>query len=166
MAVTGHARRIALHEGRGETELGRVELDGGANVAHRQARVVLLAFDGGDLPCWFGVFHRGSRSTLSPILKIDVLAPMPSASVSTATAVKPGFLSNWRKANLRSFIAGCQSSLSVVRCFSFRTPKSEFRIQITRISAPRSDRLWPRAALAASRLSERYSRKTLMPKQK
>src|SRR5437867_3070054 len=29
---------------------------------------------------------------------------MPSASVSTATAVKPGFFSNWRKANLRSFI--------------------------------------------------------------
>src|SRR5439155_12975942 len=37
-------------------------------------------------------------------LKIAVFAPMPSASVSTATAVKPGFLSNWRKANLRSFI--------------------------------------------------------------
>src|SRR5439155_226046 len=87
MAVTGHARRIALHEGRGETELGRVELDGGANVARRQARVVLIAFDGGDLPCWFGVFHRGSRSTLSPILKIAVLAPMPIASVSTATAI-------------------------------------------------------------------------------
>src|SRR2546425_6261766 len=32
---------------------------------------------------------------------------MPSASVSTATAVKPGFLNNWRKANLRSFIAQC-----------------------------------------------------------
>src|SRR2546422_157104 len=34
-----------------------------------------------------------------------VLAPMPSASVSTATVVKPGFFSNWRKANLRSFIS-------------------------------------------------------------
>src|SRR4029077_15264381 len=32
------------------------------------------------------------------------VAPMPSASVRTATAVKPGFFSNWRKANLRSFI--------------------------------------------------------------
>src|SRR5438445_5677326 len=32
--------------------------------------------------------------------------PMPSASVSTATAVKPGCLSSWRKANLRSFIFG------------------------------------------------------------
>src|SRR5687768_13021491 len=38
------------------------------------------------------------------MLKIAVLAPMPSASVSTATAVRPGFFSNWRKANLRSFI--------------------------------------------------------------
>src|SRR5881397_311298 len=37
-------------------------------------------------------------------LKIAVFAPMPSASVSTATTVKPGFFSNWRKANLRSFI--------------------------------------------------------------
>ena len=33
-----------------------------------------------------------------------VFAPMPSASVSMATAVKPGFLSNWRKAKRRSFI--------------------------------------------------------------
>src|SRR4030095_2773719 len=37
-------------------------------------------------------------------LKIAVVAPMPSARVSTATAVKPGFFRNWRKANLRSFI--------------------------------------------------------------
>src|SRR5438093_2013077 len=33
-----------------------------------------------------------------------VFAPIPSVSVSTATAVKPGFFSSWRKANLRSFI--------------------------------------------------------------
>src|SRR5687767_973882 len=38
------------------------------------------------------------------MLKIAVFAPMPSASVSTATAVKPGFFSNCRKANLKSFI--------------------------------------------------------------
>src|SRR6058998_3162080 len=37
-------------------------------------------------------------------LKTAVFAPMPSASMSTATDVKPGFLSNWRKANLRSFM--------------------------------------------------------------
>src|SRR6266545_6753241 len=45
--------------------------------------------------------------TASSKLKMAVFAPIPSASVSTATAVKPGFLSNWRKANLRSFIAQC-----------------------------------------------------------
>src|SRR5262245_300941 len=39
------------------------------------------------------------------MLKMAVAAPMPSASVSTATAVKPGCLSNWRKATLRSFMA-------------------------------------------------------------
>src|SRR5438552_17714764 len=44
------------------------------------------------------------RSTAFMTLKIAVFAPIPSASVSTATAVKPGFFSNWRKANLRSFI--------------------------------------------------------------
>src|SRR5436190_4052867 len=43
-------------------------------------------------------------TTASSKLKMAVLAPMPSASVSTATVVKPGFFSNWRKANLRSFI--------------------------------------------------------------
>src|SRR5438552_13565697 len=35
-----------------------------------------------------------------------VFAPMPNASVSTATAVKPGFFSNWRKANFKSFTGG------------------------------------------------------------
>src|SRR5262245_47087445 len=39
------------------------------------------------------------------MLNTTVVAPMPSASVSTATAVKPGFFSNWRRANLRSFMA-------------------------------------------------------------
>src|SRR6266571_8224551 len=38
-------------------------------------------------------------------LKIAALPPMPNARVSTATAVKPGVFSSWRKANLRSFIA-------------------------------------------------------------
>src|SRR5438067_13268968 len=37
-------------------------------------------------------------------VKMAVFAPMPSASVSTATAVKPGFFSNWRTANLRLFM--------------------------------------------------------------
>src|SRR6266496_3530201 len=47
-------------------------------------------------------------------LKMAVQAPIPSASVSTATAVKPGFFSSWRKANLRSFMVHCQKS--VVSC--------------------------------------------------
>src|SRR5438445_9211336 len=41
---------------------------------------------------------------------------MPSASVSTATAVKPGFFSNWRKANFKSFMV--RGQLSVVPCQS------------------------------------------------
>src|SRR5437867_7362407 len=47
---------------------------------------------------------RGRSSTAFTTLKIAVLAPMPRARVSTATAVKPGFFSSWRKANFRSFI--------------------------------------------------------------
>src|SRR4051812_20816723 len=39
------------------------------------------------------------------ILNIAVFAPMPSASVRTATSVKPGDLPSWRKANLRSFMS-------------------------------------------------------------
>src|SRR6185312_16389705 len=50
-------------------------------------------------------YASGRNSTASTTLKMAVFAPMPSASVSTATAVKPGFFSNWRKANLRSFMA-------------------------------------------------------------
>src|SRR5439155_25845787 len=46
----------------------------------------------------------GRSNTALTKIKIAVFAPMPSASVSTATAVKPGFFSSWRKANLRSFI--------------------------------------------------------------
>ena len=51
-------------------------------------------------------FLTGSERNSSVLmtLKMAVFAPMPSARVSTATAVKPGFFSNWRKANLRSFI--------------------------------------------------------------
>src|SRR5947207_8502202 len=46
----------------------------------------------------------GRRRMVLTKLKMAVFAPMPSASVSTATAVKPGFFSNWRKANFKSFI--------------------------------------------------------------
>src|SRR5213076_2709881 len=47
------------------------------------------------------------------MLKTATLTPMPSASVSTATAVKPGFFSSWRKANLRSFMAVERCALKV-----------------------------------------------------
>src|SRR6266540_1977746 len=49
-------------------------------------------------------YGSGLSNTPLMMLKIAVFAPMPSASVSTATAVKPGFFNSWRKANLRSFI--------------------------------------------------------------
>src|SRR2546423_9287058 len=65
-----------------------------------------------------------SRTALTTV-KMAVFAPMPSASVSTATAVKPGFFSNWRKANFKSFMVRCQES--VVRCLFI--PHSEFRIR-------------------------------------
>src|SRR5437879_2521359 len=51
----------------------------------------------------FGKGRRRKRTALIT-LNTAVFAPIPSASVSTATAVKPGFFSSWRKANLRSLI--------------------------------------------------------------
>src|SRR2546421_12352441 len=49
----------------------------------------------------------GRRKKKSASENIAVFAPMPSASVSTATTVKPGFFNSWRKANFRSFITQC-----------------------------------------------------------
>src|SRR5947208_4417322 len=49
----------------------------------------------------------GRIRTESTTAKMTTLALTQSASVSTATAVKPGFFSNWRKANFRSFITQC-----------------------------------------------------------
>src|SRR2546422_2973671 len=46
---------------------------------------------------------------------MPALSPMPSARVSTATVVKPGFFSNWRKANLRSFITQCPHRIDIRR---------------------------------------------------
>src|SRR6266705_850732 len=61
------------------------------------------------LPGW----SSGSGFSNTPLipLKMAVFAPMPRASVSTDTAVKPGFFSSWRKANLRSFIEQRKSPL-------------------------------------------------------
>ena len=41
--------------------------------------------------------------TVFTTLNTAVLAPMPSASVSTATAVKPGFFASMRRPNFRSW---------------------------------------------------------------
>src|SRR6266850_1013102 len=49
-------------------------------------------------------YGNGRKSAALTMLKMAVFAPMPSASVSTATAVKPGFFSSWRRANFKSFI--------------------------------------------------------------
>src|SRR6266487_1950428 len=47
---------------------------------------------------------RGLMSTPRTSVKMAALAPMPSASVMTATDVNPSDLRSWRRANLRSFI--------------------------------------------------------------
>src|SRR5262245_24683131 len=52
--------------------------------------------------------------------KMAVLAPMPSARVSTATAVKPGFFKSWRKANFKSFMGEGEN-------IEHRTPNIECR---------------------------------------
>src|SRR5580658_2347671 len=50
--------------------------------------------------CWTP--GSGFRSTARIQLKTVAFPPMPSASVSTATAVNPGFFRSVRTANLRS----------------------------------------------------------------
>src|SRR5438094_3732094 len=53
--------------------------------------------------CGLGTGRELSKMALTSE-KMTVPAPMPRASDSTATAVKPGFFSNWRKANFNSFM--------------------------------------------------------------
>src|SRR5690348_4224711 len=48
---------------------------------------------------------NGRRRTPLIRLKMAVFAPMPSASVTMATKVKPGVLRSWRKANFKSFMS-------------------------------------------------------------
>src|SRR5438046_7757251 len=61
-------------------------------------------------------YGNGRTSTASTTLKMAVQAPMPSASESTAAAVKPGRARNTRAAYLRSchslFIAQPSSFIS------------------------------------------------------
>src|SRR4029077_8945160 len=49
----------------------------------------------------------GFKTTPSTTPKIAAVAPIPSASVRTATRVNPGDLRSWRSANLRSLILFC-----------------------------------------------------------
>ena len=69
--------------------------------------VVIMARRAGSLT------GHGRRSSVSTMLKIVELAPMPSAKESMATAVKPGFLRSIRKAKRRS----CQSVSNHPRLF-------------------------------------------------
>src|SRR5437667_8792358 len=69
-------------------------------------------------------YGNGRIRTASTALKMAVFAPMPSANVSTATAVKPGFFSSWRKANFRSFITQCLHRIDF-RCAAGGQPAGE-----------------------------------------
>src|SRR5436305_1674760 len=50
-------------------------------------------------------YGSGRSRTALTMLKMAVLAPIPSASVRTATNVNPGDLRSWRRASVRSFIS-------------------------------------------------------------
>src|SRR2546430_175526 len=70
------------------------------------------------------VYGNGRNKTAFTTLKIAVFAPMPSASVSTATAAKPGFFRSWRKANFRSFIPQRHHRIDLARAPG-REPEGE-----------------------------------------
>ena len=55
---------------------------------------------------------RGRRTMASATVKRAELAPMPSASVSTATAVKPGARTTWRRAYRRSLSSWSMAATS------------------------------------------------------
>src|SRR5439155_5075718 len=87
----------------------------------------------------------GSGRKNNPFARLTTarLAPMPSASVSTATAVKPGFFSNWRKANLRSFITQSLHRIDSA-CSPGRPPASEDRDNQERSGSQKEHRRIPR----------------------
>src|SRR5438034_11846465 len=88
-------------------------------------------------------YGSGRSNTALTTLKMAVFATMPSASVSTATAVKPGFFSNWRKANLRSFITQRLHRIDSA-CSPGRPPASEDRYNQERSSSQKEHRRIPR----------------------
>src|SRR6266404_4030382 len=77
---------------------------------------------------WSAPRRPGSGRKNTPLTRVTTarLTPMPRASVSTETTVKPGFFSNWRKANLRSFITQRLHRIDFRRT-SGRQPPSEQR---------------------------------------
>src|SRR6266567_4780414 len=85
----------------------------------------------------------GRRSNSLNIAKSPRFAPMPSASVSTATAVKPGFFSSWRKANFKSFITQCLHRIDSA-CSPGRPPASEDRDNQERSGSQKEHRRIPR----------------------
>ena len=60
-------------------------------------------------------YGNGRRSSASTALKMAVLAPMPTASVSTATAVKPGARRNERSAKRASCTSSSNSQKPAMR---------------------------------------------------
>ncbi len=67
----------------------------------------------------------GLRTNAFNQQEIEVVAPMPIARVSTATAVKPGYFSTWRRANLRSFIPQCLHGIDFGRATSWQPAGQE-----------------------------------------
>src|SRR5438876_7788904 len=62
-------------------------------------------------------YGSGRSRTALTMLKMAVLAPIPSASVRTATKVNPGDLRSWRRVNLRSLISfGAQRDYRIDAC--------------------------------------------------
>src|SRR5439155_16056234 len=57
---------------------------------------------------------RGRKNWSSSKVNNARFAPMPSASVNTATAVKPGFFSSWQKAKRRSCNNMCMAASDVI----------------------------------------------------
>ena len=53
---------------------------------------------------WQGIWSKpnvnGLRVTALTTLKVEVVAPIPSANVNTMVAVKPGCIRNWRRLTL------------------------------------------------------------------
>src|ERR1043165_8586734 len=65
-------------------------------------------------------YGKRSRNTALTTVKIALFTPIPSASVRTATNVKPGDFSSWRKAKRRSIMGIFEFRFSI---FDFLVPK-------------------------------------------